>query len=187
MHLQQIYKRDTEFNTNEIANGVLACLVAVTGCCPFIDPLWAILIGRKSCDVISEVCISCEQARMCPPVLCSSHHPLLSRWMLYRLPAGHSGWSKDISFAWNMVHVVITHLLTLLVNQMITTPFPPDSGFWGVLCVGFFYEKCLVLEVYGASCFCDNYLESELSKLVYYQAYIFIVCVRVCMRVCMHV
>ena len=24
---------------------MLACLVAVTGCCPFIDPLWAILIG----------------------------------------------------------------------------------------------------------------------------------------------
>ena len=41
----QIYKRDEAFNTNEIANGVLACLVAVTGCCPFIDPLWAILIG----------------------------------------------------------------------------------------------------------------------------------------------
>ena len=43
----QIYKRDNAYNTNEIANGVLACLVAVTGCCPFIDPLWAILIGRK--------------------------------------------------------------------------------------------------------------------------------------------
>ena len=41
----QIYKRDEAFNTNEIANGVLACLVAVTGCCPFIDPLWALLIG----------------------------------------------------------------------------------------------------------------------------------------------
>ena len=24
---------------------MLACLVAVTGCCPFIDPLWALLIG----------------------------------------------------------------------------------------------------------------------------------------------
>ena len=40
-----MYKRDETFNSNEIANGVLACLVAVTGCCPFIDPPWAILIG----------------------------------------------------------------------------------------------------------------------------------------------
>ena len=110
MHSQQIYKRDTEFNTNEIANGVLACLVAVTGCCPFIDPLWAILIGRKFCDVISAVCVSVvsKHMYMCPPVLCSSHHPLLSRWMLYGLPAGHSGWSKDISFARNMVQYMRT-------------------------------------------------------------------------------
>jgi ammonia channel protein AmtB len=46
-HSVQIYKRDNGFNTNEIANGMLACLVAVTGCCPFIDPLWALLIGRE--------------------------------------------------------------------------------------------------------------------------------------------
>ena len=43
----QMYKRDDHFNTNEIANAVLASLVAVTGCCPFIDPNWSILIGRK--------------------------------------------------------------------------------------------------------------------------------------------
>ncbi|XP_065911000.1 ammonium transporter 2-like isoform X2 [Dysidea avara] len=43
--LVQMYKRDETFNSNEIANGVLACLVAVTGCCPFIDPPWALLIG----------------------------------------------------------------------------------------------------------------------------------------------
>lgn len=41
----QIYKRDETFNANEIANGVLASLVAVTGCCPFINPPFAILIG----------------------------------------------------------------------------------------------------------------------------------------------
>ena len=43
--LVQIYKRDETFNANEIANGVLGCLVAITGCCPFIDPPWALLIG----------------------------------------------------------------------------------------------------------------------------------------------
>ena len=43
--LVQIYKRDETFNTNEIANVVLGGLVAVTGCCPFIDPRWALLIG----------------------------------------------------------------------------------------------------------------------------------------------
>ena len=46
--LVQIYKRDETFNANEIANGVLACLVAVTGCCPFIDPPWALVIGGTS-------------------------------------------------------------------------------------------------------------------------------------------
>lgn len=43
--LVQMYKRDTNFNTNEIANVVLGTLVAVTGCCPFIEPLFALLIG----------------------------------------------------------------------------------------------------------------------------------------------
>jgi len=43
--LVQIYKRDTTVNANEIANVVLGALVAVTGCCPFIDPRFAILIG----------------------------------------------------------------------------------------------------------------------------------------------
>ena len=45
--LVQIYKRDETFNANEIANSVLGALVAITGCCPFIEPPWAILIGRK--------------------------------------------------------------------------------------------------------------------------------------------
>ena len=46
--LVQIYKRDETFNANEIANAVLASLVAVTGCCPFINPPFAILIGGES-------------------------------------------------------------------------------------------------------------------------------------------
>ncbi|CAI8026356.1 Putative ammonium transporter 1 member 5 [Geodia barretti] len=43
--LVQIYNRHEHFNTNEMANAVLANLVAVTGCCPFVDPPFAILIG----------------------------------------------------------------------------------------------------------------------------------------------
>ncbi len=43
--LVQIYKRDETYNTNEIANAILACLVAVTGCCPFIGNGFAVLIG----------------------------------------------------------------------------------------------------------------------------------------------
>ena len=50
-----MFKRDETFNTNEIANGVLACLVAVTGCCPFIDPPWAILIGGIRLPIICLV------------------------------------------------------------------------------------------------------------------------------------
>ncbi len=46
--LVQIYKRDETFNSNEIANAVLGALVSVTGCCTFIDPPWAILIGGMS-------------------------------------------------------------------------------------------------------------------------------------------
>ena len=41
-------------NTNEIANGMLACLVAVTGCCPFIDPIWAIVIGSMLLRILSN-------------------------------------------------------------------------------------------------------------------------------------
>ena len=43
--LVQIYKRDTTFNANEIANTVLGALVAVTGCCPFITPAFSLIIG----------------------------------------------------------------------------------------------------------------------------------------------
>lgn len=46
--LVQIYKRDETFNTNEIANVVLGALVAVTGCCPFIEPEFALIIGSES-------------------------------------------------------------------------------------------------------------------------------------------
>lgn len=45
--LVQMYNRHEHFNTNEIANAVLANLVAVTGCCSFVQPQWAILIGRE--------------------------------------------------------------------------------------------------------------------------------------------
>ena len=45
--LVQIYKRDATINANEIANALLSGLVAVTGCCPFIDPRFAVLIGGK--------------------------------------------------------------------------------------------------------------------------------------------
>ena len=51
--LVQLYKRDENYNTNEIANAVLACLVAVTGCCPFINANFAILIGGKhNCNYV---------------------------------------------------------------------------------------------------------------------------------------
>lgn len=45
--LVQLYKRDETFNTNEIANVILGALVAVTGCCPFITPAFAIIIGGE--------------------------------------------------------------------------------------------------------------------------------------------
>ena len=45
--LVQMYNRHEHFNTNEMANAVLANLVAVTGCCPFVNPPFAILIGRE--------------------------------------------------------------------------------------------------------------------------------------------
>ena len=46
----QSFRNDTHINTNEIANAVLGGLIAVTGCGPFIDPPYAILIGRKQID-----------------------------------------------------------------------------------------------------------------------------------------
>ncbi|XP_064390496.1 ammonium transporter 2-like isoform X2 [Halichondria panicea] len=54
--LVQIYKRDETFNSNEIANAVLGALVSVTGCCTFIDPPWAILIGVISVAVYHSGC-----------------------------------------------------------------------------------------------------------------------------------
>ena len=46
--LVQMRYRHTHYNTNELANAVLASLVAVTGCCAFIEPPWAILIGCEA-------------------------------------------------------------------------------------------------------------------------------------------
>ena len=40
--------KDSKFNINEIANVILGALVAVTGCCPFIEPWFAVLIGGVS-------------------------------------------------------------------------------------------------------------------------------------------
>ena len=90
-----MFKRDETFNTNEIANGVLACLVAVTGCCPFIDPPWAILIGGIRLPI------------MC---LCVVHVPsfsvddiLLPLGMLHCVFNEVMGWSKGVSGSWSMV------------------------------------------------------------------------------------
>ena len=52
--LMQIYKRDENFNVNEIANVILGALVAVTGCCPFIHPPFAIIIGGSSNCLIAD-------------------------------------------------------------------------------------------------------------------------------------
>lgn len=46
--LVQMANRHTHYNTNELANSVVASLVAVSGCCAFVEPPWAILIGSKS-------------------------------------------------------------------------------------------------------------------------------------------
>jgi ammonia channel protein AmtB len=43
--LVQMASRHAHYNTNELANAVVASLVAVTGCCAFIRPPWAIVIG----------------------------------------------------------------------------------------------------------------------------------------------
>ena len=53
--LVQIYTRHTHYNTNELANAVLASMVAVTGCCAFIDPQWALLIGSEFCNKLLHV------------------------------------------------------------------------------------------------------------------------------------
>jgi Amt family ammonium transporter len=114
--LVQIYKRDNGFNTNEIANGMLACLVAVTGCCPFIDPLWALLIG---------------------PLTILFYH--IGCWIVYQLD---------------------------LQDGARIFPLHGICGLWGVLCVGIFYEKCLVLEIYGSSCFCNQYIKTEFARML---------------------
>ncbi len=52
--VQMCQKDQTSINTNEVANVILGALVAVTGCCPFIDPPFAILIGSK-CRGVSRI------------------------------------------------------------------------------------------------------------------------------------
>lgn len=79
-----MYKRDETFNSNEIANGVLACLVAVTGCCPFIDPPWAILIGG-----ICSSLVLCRHEGL----HFSVDNILLPLWLLHCVQAEIMGWS----------------------------------------------------------------------------------------------
>ena len=67
----QLYKRDENYNTNEIANAVLACLVAVTGCCPFIAAHYAILIGGET-HVYYSIVTKCAS---------SFNSRVLSSWM----------------------------------------------------------------------------------------------------------
>lgn len=43
----QSWRNDKYINTNEIANAVIGGLVAITGCCPFIDPQQALIVGCK--------------------------------------------------------------------------------------------------------------------------------------------
>ena len=45
--LVQAYKKDNDLHTKEVANVVLGALVAVTGCAPFIEPYYAVIIGGK--------------------------------------------------------------------------------------------------------------------------------------------
>ncbi len=53
--LVQMYKRDETFNSNEIANVILSALVAVTGCCPFIEPYYALIIGGRVSLILSPI------------------------------------------------------------------------------------------------------------------------------------
>ena len=70
--LVQIFKRDETFNANEIANAVLGALVSVTGCCPFIDPPWAIVIGRKYERLVIHI-VSCFHESKLPESLLGVH------------------------------------------------------------------------------------------------------------------
>ena len=50
--LVQFVKKDETFNTNEIANAVLGGLVAVTGCCPFIEPGFDAIVIGGTCNIM---------------------------------------------------------------------------------------------------------------------------------------
>lgn len=75
--LVQIYKRDETFNANEIANVVLGALVAVTGCCPFINPPFALIIGGRftisylMISPTSSAVISPTSSAMISPISCA--------------------------------------------------------------------------------------------------------------------
>jgi ammonia channel protein AmtB len=43
--MSQLRTRATSTNANEIANGILGALVAITSGCPFVYPEWAAGIG----------------------------------------------------------------------------------------------------------------------------------------------
>ena len=44
----QLHYQTDSINANEISNGVLSCLVAITAGCPFVEYWQACLIGSKS-------------------------------------------------------------------------------------------------------------------------------------------
>jgi ammonia channel protein AmtB len=54
--LVQMASRHAHYNTNELANAVVASLVAVTGCCAFISPPWAIPIGCATVFIYHTGC-----------------------------------------------------------------------------------------------------------------------------------
>jgi len=62
----QLRYRTDSINANEIANGILSCLVAITASCPFVSYYSACIIGSElTCIVIyvqlpSEVSYCCD-------------------------------------------------------------------------------------------------------------------------------
>ena len=49
-----------------------------------------------------------------------------------------------------------------------------SSGLWGVLSVGFFSERCLIRELYGNLCFCEeSKLGGCVSAIIIYYLHVF--------------
>jgi len=136
-----MYKRDETFNSNEIANGVLACLVAVTGCCPFIDPPWALLIGG---DCIVYVCHYITVLLFLFVVLTILFYHL-GCYIVYLLKLYDGARVFPVHGVW----------LVFSSARIIMKIFL-FSGFWGVMCVGIFSQSCLIREVYETLCFCED-------------------------------